>query len=159
MPAPLIYSRSQPPCRLAWPQRLAAIAIALAGLVPLVIASTVNPNPTGIGTHTRIGLNNCTLIDRTGIPCFSCGMTTSFAHFVRLNLPASLYVQPMGTTVALAATFAFWAGLYIAVTGRPAHRLLRLIPTRYYLTLLFTWGTLAWIWKIAIHLTGRDGWP
>jgi hypothetical protein len=85
-------------------------------------------------------------------------MTTSFTYFVRGQLLASFYVQPMGMLLALSATFAFWAGLYIALTGRPAHRLLRFVPAQYYLLPIFTLTVLAWAWKIWIHVSGRDGW-
>jgi hypothetical protein len=85
-------------------------------------------------------------------------MTTSFAHFVRGQILASLWVQPIATVLALMTTMAFWSGLYIATTGRPAHRLLNLIPARYYLWPLLIFGVVAWAWKIWIHVTGRDGW-
>jgi hypothetical protein len=85
-------------------------------------------------------------------------MTTSFAHFVRGQILASLWVQPMATVLALLTTMAFWTGLYITISGRPAHRLLNLIPPRYYLWPLLVFGVLAWAWKIWIHVTGRDGW-
>ena len=46
----------------------------------------------------------------------------------------------------------------LAVSGRPAHRLLNYLPGRYYLWPLLIFGVLAWVWKIFIHVTGRDGW-
>jgi hypothetical protein len=64
----------------------------------------------------------------------------------------------MGAVLALLAGACVWAGLYIALTGRPAHRLLRLIPSRYYLAPLFALAILGWAWKIFIHLRGIDGW-
>ena len=85
-------------------------------------------------------------------------MTTSFAWFVRGNWLASFYVQPMGFVLAMLAVAIFWAGLYIAVSGRGIHRLLRFIPPRYYGVPLTTWAILAWAWKIYIHLHGLDGW-
>ena len=84
-------------------------------------------------------------------------MTTSFAHFVRGQILASLWVQPMGTILALVTTMVFWASLYIAATARPAHRLLNLIPARYYFAPFLALLVLAWAWKIYIHVTGRDG--
>jgi hypothetical protein len=64
----------------------------------------------------------------------------------------------MGTVLALLAAAAAWAGFYIALTGRPAHRLLRLLPARYTLFPLLLFVVLAWGWKILIHLNGADGW-
>jgi hypothetical protein len=85
-------------------------------------------------------------------------MTTSFAWFVRGNIPASLWVQPMGTVLALAACIVFWSALYIGITGRPIARLMRLIPARYYVVPLLAWAIFAWGWKMWIHLRGIDGW-
>jgi len=85
-------------------------------------------------------------------------MTTSFAWFVRGRLLHSLWVQPMGTVLALLACLTFWAALYVGVTGKPIARLMRMVPSRYYLTPLLTFALLAWAWKIFIHLRGIDGW-
>jgi hypothetical protein len=85
-------------------------------------------------------------------------MTTSFAYFSRGNLLASLYVQPMGMVLAALTVAAFWTSLYIALTGRPALRLLQLIPAGYYFLPLMFFGIAAWGWKIFIHLHGIDGW-
>ena len=48
--------------------------------------------------------------------------------------------------------------LYIGLTGKPFARLMRTIPTRYYVAPLLTFAVLAWGWKIFIHLRGMDGW-
>jgi hypothetical protein len=85
-------------------------------------------------------------------------MTTSWAWASKGRLAASFYVQPMGTILALMAAACVWGGLYIALTGRPAHRLLRLLPTRYTLLPLLLLAVLAWGWKILIHLNKWDGW-
>ena len=85
-------------------------------------------------------------------------MTTSFTWFVRGNVAASVYVQPMGAMLAFLAACSVWVGLYIGLTGRPVHRLLRLVPSRYYLVPLFALAILAWAWKILIHVHGWDGW-
>jgi hypothetical protein len=105
-----------------------------------------------------MGLEPCQFEFRTGVPCITCGMTTSFAHFARGQLLASFYVQPMGMVLALTTAVIFWTALYIALTGRPVHRITRFIPMKAWLLPLFTLTILAWMWKIWIHLTNRDGW-
>ena len=124
----------------------------------LILAATVAPNPKGVGTHTELGMYDCQFLARTGLPCFSCGMTTSFAHFVRGNFLGSLYVQPMGFVLAVACAITFWVALYTGISGRPIARLVRLIPPRYYVAPLMAWAVIAWGWKIWIHLRGIDGW-
>lgn len=155
---PAIYVRRFGASRLSLPSRLLAGLLAIGCLTVLVASLQLDPSPTGVGTHARLGLQECGFLKRTGIPCMSCGMTTSFSHFTRGNLLASLWVQPMGLVLATLTAVGFWAGLYIALTGRPAHRLLRLLPVRYYVWGLIVFSFLAWGWKILIHLTGRDGW-
>jgi hypothetical protein len=138
--------------------RASALAASLGCLALLVTAAKLIPSPTGIGTHTELMMAPCAFLARTGLPCPTCGMTTSFAWFVRGNWLASFYVQPMGFVVAILAVATFWAGLYIALTGRPIHRLLRFVPPRYYGVPLTAFAILAWAWKIYIHLHGLDGW-
>jgi hypothetical protein len=138
--------------------RLLAVVVGAICLALLVTAARLTPSPTGMGTHTQLGLDQCQFALRTGIPCPSCGMTTSFAWFARGNFPASFYVQPMGALLALGTAVTFWAAVYIAVTGRSIYRLLPLGPSRYYVPLFMALAIAAWAWKIFIHLHGIDGW-
>jgi hypothetical protein len=85
-------------------------------------------------------------------------MTTSFAWFARGNLAASFYVQPMGMVLAVLTAAGFWVALYIGLSGKPALRLLRVVPARYYLVPLFALAVAAWGWKMFIVLRGIDGW-
>lgn len=83
-------------------------------------------------------------------------MTTSFSWFVRGHLLRSFYVQPMGFVLAGLAYVTVWAGLYLAVTGRPVYRVLAIIPSRYYVVPLIGWAIAAWAWKIFSHLHGWE---
>lgn len=47
------------------------------------LAASLEPDNRGYGTHQRLGLPPCTTRALFGFPCPSCGMTTSFANFVR----------------------------------------------------------------------------
>jgi hypothetical protein len=156
---PAIYSPHIDVERLSVAHRLGAALLAIAVIAPLCIGSQLFPSPTGIGTHTQIsGMQKCWFEARTGIPCPSCGMTTSFAYFARGNIVASFYIQPMGCVLAALSIMAFWTGMYLALTGRPVHRLLDRLPVKV-IGLFFMWfGLTAWAWKIYIHITHRDGW-
>jgi hypothetical protein len=155
---PSIFSPRLEPVPVPWWGRLLAILISSACLFLLVTATRLTPSPSGMGTHTQLGLDQCQFALRTGVPCPSCGMTTSFAWFARANFPASFYVQPMGALLALAATMTFWAAFYVALSGRSVYRLIMLGPTRYYVPLFMALAIAAWAWKIFIHLHGIDGW-
>ena len=155
---PIIYTIRAPRARLSLGMRAVAMLIALACLATFVAAGLLEPNARGTGTHTGLGFRSCQFLVQTGLPCPSCGMTTSFAWFVRGNLPASFWVQPAGTLVAIAAGLAFWVCLYLALTGRPAHRLLQLLPAKPLLIGVLLFGILAWGWKIWTTRQGIGGW-
>lgn len=157
---PIIYStRRASPARLGVAARMLALLGALACLAVLITAALATPNPAGVGTHaSSLRLQPCHFLLTTGIPCPGCGMTTSFAWFARGNLLASVYVQPMGSALAVLTGASVWVGLYIASTGRPVYRLFRLLPGRYYLLPLLALGLLAWGWKILLRLNQWDGW-
>jgi len=147
--------------------RVLALAMAMAALGVLVVALLLHPSPEGLGTHRQmlfLGPHGtapppaCEMLRITGIPCPTCGMTTSFAWFVRGNWLASFYVQPMGFVLALGTGALFWANLFMALTGSPLHRLLGQIRGLYWIVVLMGFAIAAWGWKIFIHLGGIDGW-
>lgn len=131
--------------------------MALACLLVLVVAAYLEPDPAGVGTKARLGIRPCGFLQATGLPCAACGMTTSFNHFVRAQWLKSLWVQPMGFVLAAATCAAFWAAAYIAVTGRPAHRLHKRLPGVKLLVLGVGIGIAAWAWKIGLTLAGIAG--
>jgi len=89
--------------RLAWWQRGLLFAVGSGLLALLATAARLTPNPRGLGTHQQLGLPPCTVAEWYGIRCPSCGMTTSWAHVTRLNLPAAVRANVGGTLLALAA--------------------------------------------------------
>ncbi|WP_428939846.1 DUF2752 domain-containing protein [Fontivita pretiosa] len=124
----------------------------------LTLAAVLEPDPRGVGTHTALGLQRCQFLYQTGVPCPSCGLTTSFSYLAHGQVLASAWVQPLGTVLAILTAAAVWVWLYIAITGKPALRLLRLIRPAYYLVPLLALALAAWGWKIFIHTHGLDGW-
>lgn len=155
---PPIYVRLDPPAVVSWLGRLLSLAIAVGCIAVLLTAASIEPSRRGYGTHTQLGMQPCAFLERTGIPCAGCGMTTSFAWLVRGNLAASFYTQPFGMVLGLLTIVGAWAGLYLAWTGKPAYRLLNAIPMRYYVlpgSLLAAGG---WAWKIALHVSGHEAW-
>jgi hypothetical protein len=136
--------------------RGAAAVVASGCLGVLLIAAWLRPDPRGLGTHQQLGLAACAFQERTGLPCPSCGFTTAFSYFAHGRLLASFAAQPMGALLALATAVSVWVGFYIAISGRPVHRLLRLVPSRYYLLPLLTFALLAWGWKVTVVLMSRQ---
>lgn len=82
------------------------------------IATTLEPNPEGLGTHQQLGLPPCSMRVLLGGPCPSCGMTTSFAHFVRGQFVKSAQANPAGLLLAIVCAVNIpWAGV-MAITGK-----------------------------------------
>lgn len=154
---PVIYTRIEGAVPLSPANRALAALVAGACLTVLVIGALLRPDAHGFGTHTQLGFQSCQFKARTGLPCPSCGFTTAFTCFAHGAFLSSFYVQPMGAVLALLTAATIWVGFYIAVTGRPVHRLFRMIPGRYYLMPLLVFALLAWGWKVLLTLTGHDG--
>ncbi len=73
------------------------------------IAHALEPSPQGLGTHRALGLPPCLFWFLTGIPCPSCGLTTSICHLVHLNFIAAFHSHPLG--LLCFALFALLSGL------------------------------------------------
>lgn len=67
-----------------------------AGGAVLVTAMVVSPDPVGHGTHTQLGLPPCGFLLATGLPCPGCGLTTAFAHMIRLQVGGAFDANPFG---------------------------------------------------------------
>lgn len=136
-PAPTSASRTA--------ARLVALTVLLASGGVLGVATRLKPDPRGYGTHEQFGFAPCGFLVQTRLPCPSCGMTTAFAHAVRLNWGRALYAQPGGFVLALAAATALAAAFVALVRGRwPAWHFGILTPYRLFLSLLIVlvggWG-------------------
>jgi hypothetical protein len=155
---PIIYTPIVCPQTVGFSARMTALGVALLALAPLVIGLHLSPSAAGVGTHRAMGFQRCEFLARTRLPCPSCGMTTSFAHFSHGNWLASLYTQPGGFVLALICGAVFWAALYMFITGRPIHRLTSQLPGFKAMPIVLGFFIAAWAWKIFIHLTRIDGW-
>jgi hypothetical protein len=105
--------------RLGVTTRVLLAAFALGLMLVLVVARRLEPDPRGFGTHTQLGLLPCAFRATTGHPCPTCGMTTSFAWFARLELLRSWRANPAGSLLA-PACFAMipWL-LFVSAQGCP----------------------------------------
>jgi hypothetical protein len=96
---------------------MALSALALAGV--LGVAARLTPDPRGYGTHTQLGLAPCAFQAVTGTRCPTCGMTTSFAWFVRGRFGRSWRASPVGSLLApVCVVMVPWL-LVGAAWGRP----------------------------------------
>jgi hypothetical protein len=76
------------------------------------VARALTPNESGVGTHRALGFPPCGAIVAWGIPCPSCGMTTSWAWFVRGQFGRSWSSNPGGLLLAVfILIMATWMGI------------------------------------------------
>lgn len=71
----------------------------------LLLAGQLQPDSAGYGTHRQLGLPPCSMKLFYGIRCPACGMTTSWAHFVRGEFGPALRANLGGTLLAVLAVF------------------------------------------------------
>lgn len=104
--------------RWPWYFRGLLVLFGLGLIVLLIVAMFLTPSPKGYGTHTQLGLQPCSFTAMVGIRCPSCGMTTSWAHFVRGNIGQSLKANSGGTLLAAASAVAGPWMLICGILGR-----------------------------------------
>jgi len=120
----------------------------------LGMALYLKPSTEGLGTHTQLGLPQCSWPTMWGIPCPTCGMTTAFAHTVRGRWLTAFEDQPMGFLLAVATMVWVMISLRALVTGR-TWRLngYRLTPLRVTLVIV---GSVLLSWGYKILVTRGD---
>jgi hypothetical protein len=105
--------------RLRGKARVALLALAGGLIVVLATAGRLTPDPRGYGTHEQLGRPPCAILKLTGRPCPTCGMTTSFAWFVRGDLARSWRANPAGLFAAIVCVPLIPWLLTSASVGRP----------------------------------------
>ena len=125
--------------------------LAIAGCIIVafvVLGVFISPDERGFGTHEKLGLPPCTVLEATGIPCPGCGVTTSVSLAANGRFIDSFVNQPFGLFFALAsAVYALWA-FWTHVRGGDLHEIVRKFRLgKWALWLGLAMGA-AWVYKI-----------
>ena len=80
-----------------WLPRVLSALVALGAAAVLVLAALLVPSESGHGTHTQLGLGECTFLTWTGHPCPMCGATTAFALLAHFRFLEGFANQPFAT--------------------------------------------------------------
>jgi hypothetical protein len=114
------------------------------------VALTLDPSPSGHGTHTQLGLPACAILRLTGIPCPACGMTTAFAHLAHGGLLSAFATQPFAALLGCALAFGS-IGLPVAIArgARLSDLRERLLSERLALAYLVLFVA-AWLYKVLL---------
>src|SRR6188768_2150254 len=98
---PGILAEAPPRSRRSFEHWLVML-VPLAGLALIaVFAFVVEPDARGFGTHEKLGLPACKMMEWFGVPCPGCGVTTSVALASRGRFLDSIRNQPFGLVVVL----------------------------------------------------------
>lgn len=131
--------------RLHW----LALALSPAGWGMLAIGRfLLVPDASGHGTHVQLGLAPCLPMQRWGIPCPACGLTTSVAHFAHGEWWSSLAVQPLGFALGALALALPLALLAAHASGVDVGRRLLDPRTPRVLGAAIAFATLCWVYKL-----------
>jgi len=116
----------------------------------LFIARRLQPSPRGAGTHQQIGLPPCPFLHLTGLPCPSCGLTTSFAHAARLHFYEALVTQPFGLIIFCFTVLSIPLSIYFIRRRIAWSRLIWSRKTNLAMYAMITLYLLSWLYKIAV---------
>ena len=126
------------------------LSLTVLAVFTLSLARWLKPAANGFGTHQQLGLPPCLFFKLTGIPCPSCGLTTSFAHAARLHFFQAVITQPFGViafclTVVSIPLFVTLIRRRVAwstvIHARGVDRLIYILIAVY---------LLSWLYKIAV---------
>ena len=122
----------------------------------LTTARLLRPSPNGFGTHEQLGLPPCLFFKLTGIPCPSCGLTTSFAHSARLHFYQAFTTQPFGPIAFFLAIASIPFFIFLIRRRIPWNEFIRAKGLDRLIYVLIAMYLLSWVYKIAaIKLTGN----
>ncbi len=120
-------------------------------LAVLITAATLTPSSAGHGTHTQLGLPPCGFLVYTGYPCPGCGLTTSFAHMIRLDLFGAFGANPFGILLFLCTALMVPLALYGMVRRLPVVDTLDRLHAEKIAIGLSLLSILVWVAKVGIQ--------
>ena len=124
---------------------LAVWALLLSG--GFLLACSVEPDPRLFGTHQRLGLPPCSFRVLFGIPCPSCGMTTSFAFFTRGQFIEAARANVAGLLLAILCAIQIPWCCWSAATGR-LWQVSEPVAVLVWLLLVISFSAmLNWVWQ------------
>ena len=110
-------SKPEPPARKPKGVRLAGLMTALPCWAILAVGFSLTARPKGDGTHTQIGLPECRTMVVDGVPCPTCGLTTSITAAAHGDFAASGRANVFGTVLFFSLILFGSAGAVQAVVG------------------------------------------
>jgi hypothetical protein len=152
-PRGLAAAAPQAPVRsFRWPSRLGWLLLFAIPLAVVITATQLTPAPAGMGTHQQLGLPPCGFLVVTGVPCPGCGLTTSFAHMVRLQFTGATRANPFGVMLFLVTFFTIPIAAVGMVRGTSVLDTLERLHAEKWAILLSVTSILVWVVRVARQL-------
>ncbi len=108
-------------------------------------------------THRQLGMPKCTFYEKTGMPCPSCGMTSSFSLYIRGDVWHSLKANWVGTILATFCLLMIPWCIGSVYLGRPLF--VRGIELPASITIIVLLGLLLTRWLIVLGIQYYTGTP
>ncbi|MDP7637353.1 MAG: DUF2752 domain-containing protein [Phycisphaerae bacterium] len=94
------------------------LLVALPCWAVLLTAWSLTPRPAGFGTAEQLGLPACSWMTEKGIPCPTCGLTTSLAAAAQADFVAAARAHAFGVVLFFGLVALALTGTGQALTGR-----------------------------------------
>ena len=105
--------------------RLYGTLVAVPCWAALITAAILTPASTGHGTHRQLHLPGCNMLQTSGWPCPTCGITTSVSAMVHGALSLAWKAHPFGVVLFIAIVLLGAAATVQAVSGKNVLGVLR----------------------------------
>ncbi len=94
------------------------LGLVTAGILGLfTLARMLEPSPTGVGTHTQLGLPPCATLAVFDSRCPACGMTTSWSLVLHFRFIEAMEANVGGSLLAIIAMVSLPITCYFSITG------------------------------------------
>jgi hypothetical protein len=135
--------------RVALSSRLGWAFLGLTPALVILTAFLLTPNASGHGTHMQLGLPPCGFLLITGYPCPGCGLTTCFAHMVRLEVVEAAASNSFGVLLFLVSFFTIPVSLWGFVRGLPVLPTLERLKFEKWALLLAVTSVAVWLTRVS----------
>lgn len=132
--------------------RLIGAVLCAAMLAPLLVATRLTPAGEGLGTHEQLGLPRCGFHAVTGLPCATCGMTTTFTYATHGQMIRAFINQPAGMVICLACAVLALVSGWAAISGMSLRPVGNLFGRPRLLFGGLGFLLLSWMYNIWVHL-------